>query len=192
MDYITDIQNYHPVDEEETEDKKVMLSYIRDFPDILTRKNKYAHFTASSWIVNQDYTKVLMVYHNIYHSWSWTGGHADGEKDLLSVAEKEALEETGICSVTSLSDSPVSLEIICVDGHKKNNAYVSSHLHLNLTYLFQADDRQALKIKEDENSAVKWVPIEEAVTISKEACMKKIYEKLNKKAFAYAEKRQYT
>ena len=55
-----------------------------------------AHMTASSWIVNEDYTKVLMIYHNIYNSWAWTGGHADGDEDLLHVAVKEAREETGL------------------------------------------------------------------------------------------------
>lgn len=192
MDYITDIINYQPVNEEEAEDRRVMLSYIRDFPNILTRENKYAHFTASSWIVNQDSTKVLMIYHNIYRSWSWTGGHADGEADLLKTAEREAMEETGIRSVLMLSDSPVSLEIICVDGHRKNNAYVSSHLHLNLTYLFQADDSQPLKIKEDENSGVRWIPIEESVALCEEACMKKIYEKLKRRISAFSEKERFT
>ena len=40
--------------------------------------------------MNKDKTKVLMIYHNIYNSWSWTGGHADGDEDLLYVAIKEA------------------------------------------------------------------------------------------------------
>ena len=34
-----------------------------------------------------------MVYHNIYNSWSWLGGHADGETDLLAVALREVKEE---------------------------------------------------------------------------------------------------
>ena len=29
--------------------------------------------TASAWVVNPGRTKVLMVYHNIYKSWSWLG-----------------------------------------------------------------------------------------------------------------------
>ena len=35
-----------------------------------------------------------MAYHNIYKSWSWTGGHADGETDLLHVAMREARDAT--------------------------------------------------------------------------------------------------
>ena len=54
-----------------------------------------------------------------------------------------------------------SLEIICVNGHIKRGKYVSSHVHLNLTYLLEVDENEILKIKEDENSDVKWVNIED-------------------------------
>ena len=43
-----------------------------------------------------------MIHHNIYNSWSWTGGHADGDKDLLYVAIKEAKEETGVKNIKAL------------------------------------------------------------------------------------------
>ena len=36
-------------------------------------------------VVNADASKVLMAHHNIFRVWAWTGGHADGETDLLSV-----------------------------------------------------------------------------------------------------------
>ena len=42
--------------------------------------------TASAWVLSPDRRQVVMVYHNLYHSWSWTGGHADGDRDLLAVA----------------------------------------------------------------------------------------------------------
>lgn len=72
--------------------------------NVLTRKNEFSHLTSSSFIVNKERTKVLMIHHNIYDSWAWTGGHADGEVDLLSVALRETQEETGIKSATPLSN----------------------------------------------------------------------------------------
>ena len=83
------IQNYKPYNEQEEKDKEIMLKYIDTFDDVLTRNNEFGHFTASAWVVNKERTKVLMIYHNIYNSWAWTGGHADGEDDLLSVAIRE-------------------------------------------------------------------------------------------------------
>ena len=181
MNWIDEIRNYTPFNEQEKQDKKVALDYVATFPNILTRENDFAHMTASSWIVNKDRTKVLMIYHNIYKSWAWTGGHADGEENLCDVAIREAMEETGITSVKTIQDSIFSLELLCVNGHVKKGKYVSSHIHINVTYLLEADETETLTIKEDENSGVRWVPMEDAVQISNEENMKVIYSKLIKK-----------
>ena len=126
-----------------------------------------------------------MVYHNIYHSWTWTGGHSDGEADLLKVAVKELKEETGVKNVKVLNDNNIfSLEVLTVDGHIKRGKYVSSHLHLNVTYLLEVEEEEMLHIKQDENSGVKWVPIEEIENVSTETWMKQnIYPKLNEKLY---------
>lgn len=175
------IKMYHPYNEQEEKDKDTMLQYINNFDNILTRENEFGHFTASSWILNKERTKVLMIYHNIYQSWAWTGGHADGESDLLGVALREVQEETGVENIKPLENDIFSLEIVCVNGHVKRGKYVSSHIHLNVTYLLEADESEMLRIKEDENSGVKWVDIDKAVELSNEEWMKKIYQKLNDK-----------
>lgn len=173
------VMEYVPNCEQEERDKALMLGFLDANADCLTRDNLIAHFTASSWIVNPSGNKVLMVYHRIYDSWSWTGGHADGEADLLAVAVREAKEETGISSITVAADKPVSLEVITVDGHIKKDVYVSSHLHLNLTYLLVADEEQKLSVKEDENTDVQWIPLEELSSwVSEPWMLKWVYQKL--------------
>lgn len=177
-----EIENYEPYNEQEEKDKLTMLKYIDNFDDVLTRQNEFGHFTASSWVVNKERTKVLMIYHNIYQSWAWTGGHADGESNLLNVALREVKEETGIEYVKPIQNNPFSVEIACVNGHIKRGKYVSSHVHLNVTYLLEADESEELKVKEDENSGVKWVDIDKAVELSNEDWMRyNIYQKLNDK-----------
>ena len=55
-------------------------------------------------------------------------------------------------------------------------------MHLNLTYLLEVDENEILRIKEDENSGVKWVPIDEVELASNERWVKeKVYRKLNEK-----------
>ena len=159
-----------------------MLKYIDTFDNILTRENEFAHFTASIWAVNPQKTKILMCYHNIYQSWALTGGHSDGEADLLKVAIKELKEETGVKNIKILKQEPFSLEVLTVNGHIKRGKYVSSHIHLNLTYLIEIDENEELHNKEDENSNVKWIPIEQIDKESTEEWIKKnIYTKEKEK-----------
>ena len=118
--YLDDILAYEPRDEAEAGDKAMFLEYLRLFPDtILTRENKIAHLTASGFVVNGDGTRVLMAHHNLYRVWAWTGGHADGDGDLLSVALREAREETGVEHIKPLSTAIASLDILPVWGHVK-------------------------------------------------------------------------
>lgn len=173
---------YDCFDMQEKGDKETILKYFDVFGDsLLYRKNKIAHLSASSWIVNKDRTKVLMIYHNIYNSWSWTGGHADGNPELVDTALVEAVEETGISHIHPLKEDICSIELLTVDGHIKKGEYVPSHMHVNFTYLMEADDGDLLRIKPDENSGVKWVDRNEAPNITAEPYLSGIYLKLNKK-----------
>ena len=92
-DWKQTIRGYVPKDEREAAEQAEILTLIdREGERLLTRDCAYAHVTASSVIVNRARTKTLMAFHKIYQSWAWTGGHADGETDLLHVAMREARE----------------------------------------------------------------------------------------------------
>lgn len=231
-----DIASYHPFNEQEAADRHVMLRALKTNRFCFDRKSQ-AHFTCSAWVVNPEKTQTIMVFHNIYNSWSWIGGHADGCSDLAAVALRELREETGVeharivspwecvgrssrrlnggqktkASVTKISNETVSanalpngtasankipnevvnatapspasplfsLEVLTVDGHEKNNRYISSHLHLNVTYLVEVDPSEALRIKPDENSGVKWVSLDQVLNMSDEPWIReRIYAKL--------------
>ena len=173
------IERFVPYNEQEEVDKKIMLNYIKDFDDVLTRQNQYGHFTSSAFVLNKEKTKILMAYHKIYNSWAWVGGHSDGDSDLLYVAMKEAKEETGIKNVKSISKDIYSLELINVNGHEKRGKYVGSHVHLNITYLLEADENEEIHIKEDENSGVKWITIDKILEASSEPWVRdRVYAKI--------------
>lgn len=182
MKILQDIEKYRPCCEQERRDKALILAFLGKNEDAFLRSNLLAHMTASAWIVNPARTKTLMVYHNIYDSWSWTGGHADGETDLLTVALREAREETGIEHVRPVSGEIFSLEVLTVDGHEKRGEYVSSHLHMNVTYLLEAEESETLHICREENSGVAWFRLDDALKASTEPWfVERIYQKLNKK-----------
>ncbi len=175
------LENYLPWNEQEERDREMLLHFL-DFPDVFTRQSTVAHFTASGWVVSPDREQVLMIYHNLYDSWAWMGGHADGMTDLRAVAEKEIKEECGLKNLKCLSDCIFSLEALTVDGHEKRGQYVSSHLHLNVTYLFEADPSDPIFIKPDENSGVAWFPAKEVLEKSSEKWFcDRIYSKLLEK-----------
>lgn len=231
-----DIASYHPFNEQEAADRHVMLRALKTNRFCFDRKSQ-AHFTCSAWVVNPEKTQTIMVFHNIYNSWSWIGGHADGCSDLAAVALRELREETGVeharivspwecvdrpsrrpnadkkakastneisnetASANEISNemasakeipnevvnasapsptSPLfSLEVLTVDGHEKNNRYISSHLHLNVTYLVEVDPSETLRVKPDENSGVKWVSLDQVLNMSDEPWIReRIYAKL--------------
>ncbi len=177
-----DIERYVPFNEQEEKDKELILEMLKSEKDILARENKKCHFTVSAWIVNPDREKVLMCFHNIYNSWAWLGGHADGDSNLKRVILKEIEEESGIANIKFLSEDIFSLEILTVDGHIKKGEYVSSHLHLNLTFLLEADTNIKLSIKPDENSGLEWIKVEDIPRKSSEKWfIDNIYSKLTNK-----------
>lgn len=176
------LRAYVPFNEQEARDLPLMIDFLRRGEHPFERLNEAGHFTASAWVTNAARDRVLMVWHNVYRSWAWTGGHADGESDLLAVARREAEEESGVKGLRAVRETPLSVEILTVDGHEKRGRYVSGHLHYNVTYLFEADAAQALRAKPDENSGAAWFSPEEALAACTEPWMaERIYRKLIRK-----------
>lgn len=172
------LKKYIPYNEQEKEDVALIIQAEEIFGDILSRENKFCHLTSSAFIINKDHTKVLCIYHNIYNSWSWVGGHADGDDDMLYVAQKETKEETSLTNFKILSELPISVEILPVKSHVRKGKFVSAHQHLNITYLFEADENDAIHILEDENSNIGWLTFEELIDKSDEPYMIPVYEKI--------------
>ena len=130
-----------PFDLREAEDIACMRRYLACFDNLLTRQNTAMHLSSSSLILDESGQNTLLCWHNIYRSWSWTGGHADGDADLLAVALREAQEETGaVCRPFSQpgAAAPLAFDILPVWAHEKRGRAVAAHLHLNFTFLLQA------------------------------------------------------
>ena len=184
MALIDDIRAYEPFNEQEAVDRLAILRALADDPHVFDRSAP-AHMACSIWTVDPAKQRTLMVYHNLYDSWSWIGGHADGERDLARVALRELEEETGVAGARLVPCGPggiFSLEVLTVDGHEKRGRYVGSHLHLNVTYLAVASPEEPLRVKPDENSGVRWVDLDDVCTVSTEPWIAdRIYRKLIEK-----------
>ena len=102
--------------------------------------------------------------------------------DFEAIARREAQEETGITDLVRLGNGPASIEILPVWAHMKRGKHVGSHLHLNVSYLFEADETLPLRVAEDENSAVGWIGVDKLREKVSEPPMIPIYERLLKRA----------
>ncbi|MGN0929092.1 MAG: NUDIX hydrolase [Alphaproteobacteria bacterium] len=151
-----EIKGYPPFNKQEKKDIKAIINFCKKYDgNIYTCDNTECHLTASCWILNPDRTKVLMTYHNILKNYALFSGHTDGNKDLKQVAEKELKKETGIKNPKLLSHNIFSIEILPIDETIINAKIVKPHLHLNFTYIFEVDESETLKIKENEN--IRWI-----------------------------------
>lgn len=65
-----------------------------------------------------------------------------------------------------------SLDLLSVIGHYKNGAYLSPHIHIAPSFLFSGSSSFPLRKREEENSAVGWIPLEDFPTITSESHMR--------------------
>lgn len=161
MDFMDFLQNYQAFNEEEEAERQSFIQFLEAFGDkAYDRENLVGHFSSSCWIVNNERSKVLMIYHNMYKTWAWVGGHADGDKGLLNVALKETREETGLANIKPVFETPIDLNVMVVHNHYKRGKFVPRHLHHNPVFLLEADEKEPIRIKEDENSDIAWIPFD--------------------------------
>ncbi len=171
------IGQFQPAHSAQKVAKDALLGAWSRYGEALLLRETDGHIVVSALVANRTFDKVLLVHHNLLGRFCWPGGHADGERDLLLAARLEVEEETGVTAY------PVSGEILSVDqffvaAHQKNGVPVAAHTHYSVAFGFVADQTQPLKIKPDENSAVRWVGVEELEQVCGEPHMVPVYRQI--------------
>lgn len=174
-----EIAAFAPYTQEESDAKATLLALIAKHGEtLLDRDCPDGHITCSGFILSPDLRQTLMAYHLIYQSVGWTGGHADGDPDLLGVAIREAQEETSVTRIVPQTRRILSIDILPVPPHEKRGVPVAAHLHYNVTYGLIAPTDQPIAEKPDENRSVRWLDTGEIGDFCTEPQMMPIYTKL--------------
>ena len=134
-------------------------AFVRAHPDCLERTCAPGHVTGSAWIVSPDHRDVLLTHHRKLGRWLQLGGHADGERDLLAVALREAREESGMerfhvpAGPPGAPPLPLDLDVHEIPARGAEPA----HLHWDVRWLLVAAPGQRL-VRSHESLDLRWVP----------------------------------
>ena len=153
-----------------------MLNFFDNHDGCFEKDNLPGHFTGSAWVISPDKNKILMTHHKKLNMWLQLGGHADGEKDLKSVALKEAKEESGFNNFSILSEEIFDLDIHKIESMNEE----PEHLHYDVRFLLEADPNEQDIIISEESHDVKWIHLDDVLEYNSEASISRMVEKTKK------------
>ena len=171
---LTLLKNYNPTDPQEVFFTKQITEFVQENPDCFERSLLIGHVTGSAWIVDKTRQFTLLTHHRKLDKWFQTGGHCDGDSDVLNVALKEAQEETGLLDIQILSS-----EIFDIDIHEiPERKGITAHLHYDVRFLFEADMNQKIIIS-SESTDVAWIALSEVSELNdSESIMRMVRKKI--------------
>lgn len=146
------LAKHQPSTTEETRFKQQMIEFIKQNSDCFERTLLIGHVTGSAWIVDKSRRFTLLTHHRKLDKWFQTGGHCDGDADVLNVALKEAQEETGLTDIHVISPDIFDIDIHEIPERKG----IPTHLHYDVRFLFEADMNEPL-IVSSESSDLAWI-----------------------------------
>ena len=146
--------------------------FVKTETDCFERSLEKGHITGSAWVVNGDGSKILLTHHRKLGCWLQLGGHADGESDVLSVAMKEAEEESGLTGFTHLGTGIFDIDIHSIPARKAE----PEHFHYDVRYALRVIGSTEY-IVSDESHDLRWVKPEEVETLTTEPSMMRMVRK---------------
>jgi 8-oxo-dGTP pyrophosphatase MutT (NUDIX family) len=124
------------------------------------------HITASALIVHPGSGQMLLRWHQRQQAWLQVGGHADpGESDPLTIALREAGEETGLADLVPWPDAGIRhVVIVGVPASSTEPA----HEHADVRFAFATTTPEAIRA-ESPDAPLRWLSPREAHEVTSEA-----------------------
>ena len=175
LDLLTEYKNSNRMTPEELPMFEHTLKFVQEEPNCFERTNLYGHVTGSAFMINATGDKTLLMHHKKLDIWVQLGGHADGDHDVARVAQKEAEEESGMLDFTLLSPNIFDLDVHVIPARKLE----PEHFHFDIRFVFQAAPG-AMPIQNEESNEIKWVPLNEVASLTKQRSVLRLIEKWQK------------
>ncbi|MEO8470606.1 MAG: NUDIX hydrolase [Chryseolinea sp.] len=168
------LTKYSPVETSEIRFSKDFLELLKH-PDAYQRYHLPGHLTGSALIVDKSREYILLTHHAKLNKWLQPGGHADGDVNIMRVALREVVEETGITDPKVIYQGLFDIDVHRIPGKKD----FPQHDHYDVRFLIEADKTLPLTITEESHDlAWKAVSEVEVITERNESIMRMV-RKLN-------------
>lgn len=174
-----------------TKNQDILLDFINNNDNWYSRENITGHITASAFILNNELTNALLIFHNKHKKWLAPGGHIDSGENSLNAAIRESFEEVGINNLQLLKTDIFDIDIHKIPSALKNGIIESEHWHFDIRYLFRTQPQSQVHLNAIEACGFKWPSLNELSynsdpSISRQAqkslhFIKNIGDKLNQK-----------
>ena len=173
LDLIARYSARHP---EEDETVRRFCEFVERNPDCFERALQEGHITGSAWIVDRSGSRVLLTHHRKLNRWLQPGGHADGDADILGVALREGLEETGLVSLEAVDGEIFDLDIHAIPARSQD----PEHLHYDVRFLLR-DPGDGDYVVSEESHDLAWVAMEDLGKFSIEESMLRMRDKCRRR-----------
>jgi 8-oxo-dGTP pyrophosphatase MutT (NUDIX family) len=169
------LKNHHPTDPHEVQFTEQITAFVQENTDCFERSLLIGHVTGSAWIMDKSRQFTFLTHHRKLDKWFQTGGHCDGDSDVLNVAFKEAQEETGLADIQMISSEIFDIDIHPIPERKG----VPAHLHYDVRFLFEADMNQPFTVS-SESTDLAWVALSEVSKLNdSESIMRMVLKSTN-------------
>ena len=148
------------------------IALVEGSPQCLLRTCMPGHLTGSAWVLSPDRRRTLLTLHRKLGKWLQLGGHADGEPDLLSVAMREAREESGLSRIRAVAPGVFDVDRHWIPPHGSE----PGHWHHDLRFMLEADPAEPLSVS-DESRALAWVDVAAVPGLNPEESMARMVRK---------------
>jgi 8-oxo-dGTP pyrophosphatase MutT (NUDIX family) len=168
------LARYRPADEQDRAQAARLIDFVKREPACFDRACPEGHVTGSAWLVDPTGRHVLLTHHRKLDMWLQLGGHADGSGDVLSVAMREAREESGLSPI-----EPALADVFDVDVHPiPARPGEPAHFHYDVRFALRAG-RTDFQVSEESHSLA-WIEIDKLSDRTTERSLLRMAEKWKK------------